>query len=73
MGRTFAENALRSRQDREARFLNRSLVTAGCWRDGELHLIDIDPIEAVIVSSRSTPAPRPPSGLTLVGDNVPAD
>lgn len=67
MNRSFALTALQSKLDREARYLNQSIVSAGCWRDGNLHLIDIDPTEAVIIFSESSPAPRPPSGLTLDG------
>lgn len=68
MNRTFAITALQSKLEREARYLNKSLVTAGCWRAGKLHLIDIDPIDTVIVFSQASPAPRPLSGLTIDGD-----
>ena len=67
MNRTLAVAALQSKLDREAGYLNRSLVNAGCWRAGQLHLLDIDPIDAVIVFAQASPAPCPPSGLTIDG------
>lgn len=67
MNRIFAVTALQRKLDREAGYLNRSLVTAGCWRAGKLYLIDIDPIDAVIVFSQSSPSPRPLSGLAIDG------